>query len=406
MCRVRFVTSMLLIAMVALRLGLGIDAPAAVPPLVGGSLVVGLLLATNVVARRLSETWTPASAANAEVAADLVTATLLLWVLAPVASPQVLPIGHLIVAMEAGSRLSSRRSLALAGVALLLPVLVLRRLALAPWMTPDGATNVAGNAALILVIPTLLAVLHALIDSRRSAQQLASDQQDQLEESMAALQERNEELDHFAERVAHDLRGPLSVIHGSLQLLALERLDDASRKTVVATTHSASTRMNDMIRALLAHTRAVGTPITSSTVAVADVVREAVIASDLEGHNVERRGLDVNISCTPPLIVQSLQNLFSNSVKYAHPDRPLHIVVSASSAGEHVRIEVADNGIGVAADDRHRLLAHGEQADPGNPGFGIGLSTVASVVRRHGGEVELGDSTAGGLLVAITLPAG
>lgn len=108
------------------------------------------------------------------------------------------------------------------------------------------------------------------------------------------------------------------------------------------------------------------------------------------------------------LIGQALANLIDNALKYGQPEAGGQGVVRVS-ASEHdgeIELSVADNGPGIPEQDRGRVLDRFVRLDASRskPGFGLGLSLAAGVVRLHGGQMRLEDNLPG-LKVVITLPA-
>src|SRR4029079_4018936 len=101
------------------------------------------------------------------------------------------------------------------------------------------------------------------------------------------------------------------------------------------------------------------------------------------------------------LLGQALANLIDNAIKYAHcPDEASHpprIAVSTARQGNDLIVSVADNGPGLPAADRDRVLQRFVrlEASRSQPGSGLGLSLVAAVARLHHGAIELGDGNPG-----------
>ena len=88
---------------------------------------------------------------------------------------------------------------------------------------------------------------------------------------------------------------------------------------------------------------------------------------------------------------------------HEHDDNVGVVVVEGLTAGT-VALAVDDDGPGVPADQRARILKRGERLDERTPGTGLGLSIVSDVVREYGGEVRLAESPLGGLRVVAILP--
>ncbi len=107
------------------------------------------------------------------------------------------------------------------------------------------------------------------------------------------------------------------------------------------------------------------------------------------------------------LLAQALTNLFDNALKYGRnvdTGKP-EISVSCYRSREEAIIEVADHGQGIAEGDRDRVTERFVRLDESRsePGSGLGLSLVSSVIKLHGGKLALMDNEPG-LKVRLALP--
>src|SRR5690606_6021713 len=105
-------------------------------------------------------------------------------------------------------------------------------------------------------------------------------------------------------------------------------------------------------------------------------------------------------------IEQVLGNMLDNAVKYQQPDRPLRVRISARHLpGNRVMIEVEDNGRGIADTDHERVFElFRRSGSQNNPGEGIGLAHVRTMVRSLGGDVTLTSRLGEGTTFIINLP--
>jgi signal transduction histidine kinase len=103
---------------------------------------------------------------------------------------------------------------------------------------------------------------------------------------------------------------------------------------------------------------------------------------------------------------QILSNLLDNAVKYLSADRAGRIVVRGRRLGSQIRLEIEDNGRGVAPSDHERIFDLFRRAGKQDrPGEGIGLAHVRRLVRRLGGEIEIRSDGTTGSVFSITLPS-
>ena len=97
---------------------------------------------------------------------------------------------------------------------------------------------------------------------------------------------------------------------------------------------------------------------------------------------------------------EMLGNLLDNACKWAQQ----RIEIELMSVGDEISITLDDDGCGIAAAERERVLNRGERADEQMPGSGLGLAIVEDLVRLYGGRIELGNSPLGGLRCVLILP--
>jgi light-regulated signal transduction histidine kinase (bacteriophytochrome) len=98
--------------------------------------------------------------------------------------------------------------------------------------------------------------------------------------------------------------------------------------------------------------------------------------------------------------------LLDNALHYRHPERTLHIQISAESKNGRVYYRVADNGIGIPANCRERVFWVFERLQVnGNPeSTGIGLAIVQRIIKSCHGSVSLDETPNGGTTVLFDLP--
>jgi signal transduction histidine kinase len=105
-------------------------------------------------------------------------------------------------------------------------------------------------------------------------------------------------------------------------------------------------------------------------------------------------------------LVQLLQNLIGNAVKFRRPDAPPDIRVSARRENGHWLFQVQDNGIGIPASQAERIFQifqrlHTREAYPGT---GIGLALCKRIVQRHGGRIWVESKVGEGSSFSFTIP--
>ena len=218
-------------------------------------------------------------------------------------------------------------------------------------------------------------------------------------EREAALRRQNERLDAFAGIVSHDLRNPLNVARGRVDLAHEEtgndHLDDAL---------DALDRIESIVEHTLTLAREGETVGDTEPVALADVAAASWETVETGGSVID---LDANgvVLADPDRLRNLFENLIRNAIEHGAvddgPDFGVDGESPAGAAGVTVRVGdledgfyVADDGPGIPADVRDDLFEPGRSGTEGNTGFGLAI--VEEIATAHGWTVTATDSDAGG----------
>jgi signal transduction histidine kinase len=232
-------------------------------------------------------------------------------------------------------------------------------------------------------------------------------------ERTAQLTAANEELEAFAYSVSHDLRAPLRAITGFTQILterhsanlAPEGLDYLNKVLL------ASKRLDVLIQELLSYARTGRGAVRAVPVAMAPLVQHL---ESTFGARFAAAGARFEVSqplATPlgdaTLIGQILTNLVDNALKYRRREGTPEVRLSATAIGEHVVVQIADNGIGIPPEYQEKIFQVFQRLhhERDYPGTGIGLAIVAKAARAMCGEVSVESSPGQGSTFSIRLPA-
>lgn len=210
--------------------------------------------------------------------------------------------------------------------------------------------------------------------------------------------------------VAHDLRAPLGRLRIRLEPLALSpELPPQARMEIgsaLADIDAISATFAAILR--LARLESGAVKLFAEETDLSQVLREVcdLFSSTAEGRYSIALDLPASVlsyPCDRELLTQAVVNLVHNSVR--HCPAPVHIVLGLDSGVSGVVISVTDDGPGIPAPDRERVLKRFVRLDSSRstPGSGLGLSLVAAIAELHGGRVELIDNHPG-LRVEIMLP--
>ncbi len=227
-----------------------------------------------------------------------------------------------------------------------------------------------------------------------------------------ALAERNAELQTFTYTVSHDLRSPLVTITGFLSMIVAAaragRIEEV--ETDVARVRRAADRMAQLLTDLLELSRVGRVDVEPQRFPFAEAVAEA--AEQVAGQ-ISARGADLVVAADLPTVVaprrrvvQLLQNLLENAVKFAGDATPPRIEIGVWPGDAGPVLFVRDNGIGIAAEDQERAFGLFERLDPRIEGTGFGLSLARRIVESVGGRIWVESEGRGrGATFCFTLPA-
>jgi len=316
-----------------------------------------------------------------------------------------------------GGRVQAAVSAA-AGVSLLIASACVYRLTGA-HLGFDAATTVVVS----LMITTYIAYVlersrkkleERLEEARRTDEELVNlyaQLERRVTERTAELEMANRELEGFSYTVSHDLRSPLRTIAGFSLVLLEENgeLLDESARGHLEKIHAASRRMDGLIDDMLLLARVGRNSLRYEVVDLEAIARS--IGEDLAGENPDR-DVEFRVGPIPPvrgdhaLLRIALDNLLRNAWKFTSVREKAHVEVSGEKLGDSVVVRVKDDGIGFDPRFRSKLFQPFERihGDERFPGTGVGLATVARIVRRHGGEVDAEGVVDRGATFSITLP--
>ena len=236
-----------------------------------------------------------------------------------------------------------------------------------------------------------------------------------VERRAAELARSNADLEQFAYVASHDLQEPLRKVASFCQLLEQRYRGqlDARADEYIAFAVDGAKRMQRLIDDLLRFSRVGRTSEGFVAVDLQEVVSTAWRAVEEQAHRTQA-SLEVDLAPgadrvhgDPALLQMLLTNLFANSIKYRRPEVPPSLRVATTVEGDLVRVDVADNGIGIPTEYAEKVFVifqrlHGRDEYEGT---GIGLALVKKVVEFHGGTIAVREAQRGGTCITFTLPA-
>ncbi|MGM0448357.1 MAG: ATP-binding protein [Methanobacteriota archaeon] len=206
------------------------------------------------------------------------------------------------------------------------------------------------------------------------------------EEEVARERDR---LEEFASLVSHDLRSPLNVAAGNLEIVSDRLADESIDVEELGAVKRSLDRMDALIEDLLALARQGSGIDGTEPVPLADLVAECWETVDTESATLSVE-TDAVVAADRSRLRQALENLFGNAVTHAGP--AVTVAVGALPDGDGFYVE--DDGTGIDPANREEVFEAGVTSDPDGTGFG--LKIVAEVVEAHDWTVELAESETGG----------
>lgn len=202
--------------------------------------------------------------------------------------------------------------------------------------------------------------------------------------------------------LAHSLKTPLAVVRSCL--------GGADPKAVAATVNEQVDRMVAIVEHQLKRARSGGASVGQKPVEVLPVAQE-LRGALLKVHARKDFVIELAVEETALFagerddLLEALGNLMENAAKWCRSRvRVSGACRTLDSGARRLQVAVEDDGPGIPAADRDRVMQRGVRADEFTPGHGLGLAMVRDVAQLYGGEFQLGDSPLGGARTVLELP--
>jgi len=230
-------------------------------------------------------------------------------------------------------------------------------------------------------------------DALRAQIREAHEAREAAERSSRELERQNERLDEFASTLSHDLRNPLTVARGHVELLSA-RLSDPDAdgedlQTHVEKLEGAHDRIESIIDDVLTLTRK-----GASVEETAPVPLEAVVADAWDNIDSKDATLDVvesrTIHADRSRLLRAFENLFRNAIDHVGDD--VTVSVGVTDHGFYV----ADDGPGIPSEEVDDIFDYGHTTS--DDGTGLGLSIVKTIADAHGWRLYVDTTYVGGAM--------
>lgn len=234
-------------------------------------------------------------------------------------------------------------------------------------------------------VPVTISLREHEFDGKRLFTGLFRDISD-LKEKEDALMERNERLERFASVLSHDLRNPLTVAKSYTELLS-EEVDRAELEEI----GSALDRIDDLVDDMLTLTERTDDAAESRrSVSVAELASESWRWVDTADATLAVADDAGTVRANRSRVGSLFENLFNNAVEHGGSDVTVRVGRLDADDGFYVE----DDGAGIPAGERDRILEHGFTTSP--DGTGLGLSIVERIASEHGWSIDVTEGDDGG----------
>jgi len=234
-----------------------------------------------------------------------------------------------------------------------------------------------------------------------------------LHEKQNELEKMNKEKNRLFAIVSHDLRSPLSAMHGMLYLLRGDNMDDEERQQLLDSLEGSILQNLNVMENLLtwARKQLSGIQVKPTVIDIKETVNE--ILSD---HKFQAEQKNIDLVNTVPEDLQAkadmdmfrliLRNLINNSIKFCNEGD--HIRIEGHQIDGQIEIKVNDSGVGMSEEQRLAIFSEKLTSSSGTDneeGSGLGLNLCRDFVEAQGGTIYVESEESVGTVCSFTLPA-
>lgn len=231
----------------------------------------------------------------------------------------------------------------------------------------------------------------------------------QIESKTEELTQVNNELDHFAQVVSHDLKAPLNSMIGLLSLIDDDSYTfDSGVAEILGKLAESQHELKRMIDSILEFARVVGIGDDWQEITIEELVAQFQKKLKLPENSA------ILIEGHPPVLMapktqleQVFDNIVGNAFKYADTQRNVVVRVNATFLNsDFYKVEISDNGMGIATENMDQIfdLFHTGHNERREDSTGVGLAIVKKIVEKLGGEVGVTSELGKGSTFWFTWP--
>lgn len=253
-----------------------------------------------------------------------------------------------------------------------------------------------------IALITGIALLYFLIDVNHSTEKELLAKND-------LLAKTNRELDRFVYSASHDLRAPLSSLLGLIEV-AHKTSDPAEINQCLDLMRQRVNNMDGFIKEIIDFSRNTRQEVKKETFNLLTFIKEIVddlkFAEGMEQIYVRLDiAPDLQIISDPTRLKVVLNNLVGNAFKYQDPQKEQQeVYIKAQAEGDMIRIDIRDNGLGIATEHQSKVFEMFYRASEKSRGSGLGLYIVKETLAKLKGAIQLRSTATEGSTFSIWLP--
>ena len=222
-----------------------------------------------------------------------------------------------------------------------------------------------------------------------------------------------DQIRQFSTDVSHELRTPLTAIQGQLEVALFTARSKEQLREAIENALQDVERLSNLVRALLllSHSETGQLPMNKTVVNLSELVAELVEQFQIPA---EAHSLRLTANSAGPVYCEAdriqlervITNLLANAIKYTAAGG--WVKAWTQEAGHYAKVIVQDSGIGIPSDHLPHIFDRFYRVPDPNPekGLGLGLSFVASIVKAHGGDIQVHSEPGLGSRFTVILPVG
>jgi len=220
-----------------------------------------------------------------------------------------------------------------------------------------------------------------------------------------ANRERMAEIGNFSMMIAHELKNPLGIIKGSVDIIAKDGTKAKVRDTMIEYIQDEVKRLNRLVEDFLSFARP--NPAHKSLIDINQMITRIINLIPIPEFKEKDISLNVQLSkeisevnIDEHQINQAIVNLTNNAIQ-AIPGKG-EIILKTEKSGNGILITIMDTGIGIPDEEKEKVFE--PFFTKKQRGTGLGLAVVKKIIDNHRGEIKITDRENGGTAFSLWLP--